>query len=30
LFRRNRDTGLLTFTGQYAAVGSPGILTFLA
>ncbi|HEV2486704.1 MAG TPA: lactonase family protein [Terracidiphilus sp.] len=30
LFRRNQDTGLLTFTGQYAAVGSPGILTFLA
>jgi 6-phosphogluconolactonase len=29
LFRRNHETGLLTFTGQYAAVGSPGILTFL-
>jgi 6-phosphogluconolactonase (cycloisomerase 2 family) len=29
-FRRNRDTGLLTFTGLYAPVGSPAILTFLA
>jgi 6-phosphogluconolactonase (cycloisomerase 2 family) len=29
-FRRNRDTGLLTFTGHYAAVGSPAILAFLA
>ena len=29
LFRRSRDTGLLTSTGSYAAVGSPAILTFL-
>jgi len=29
-FRRNRDTGLLAFTGLYAPVGSPAILTFLA
>lgn len=28
-FRRDRATGLLTFAGQYAAVGSPAILTFL-
>ena len=28
-FRRNRETGLLTFTGQYTPVGSPAILTFL-
>ena len=28
-FRINRDTGLLTFTGQYTAVGSPGSITFL-
>ncbi len=29
-FRRNLDTGQLSFTGQYAAIGSPAILTFLA
>ncbi len=29
-FRRNRDTGLLTFTEQYTPVGSPAVLTFLA
>ena len=29
VFRRNRDTGLLTSTGSYAAVGTPAILTFL-
>jgi 6-phosphogluconolactonase (cycloisomerase 2 family) len=28
-FRRNRETGLLTFTGNYTPVGSPAILTFL-
>ena len=28
-FRVNRETGLLAFTGQYTAVGSPGSLTFL-
>ncbi len=28
-FRRNIETGLLSFTGLYAAVGSPAILTFL-
>ncbi|MDR3726000.1 MAG: lactonase family protein [Terracidiphilus sp.] len=28
-FRRNRETGLLTFTGKYTPVGSPAILTFL-
>jgi len=29
-FRIHRETGLLTFTGQYTAVGSPAILTFMA
>ncbi len=29
-FRRNRETGLLAFTGSYTPVGSPAILTFLA
>jgi len=29
-FRIHRETGLLTFTGQYTAVGSPAILTFTA
>ena len=29
-FRRNRVTGLLTFTGKYTPVGTPVILTFLA
>jgi 6-phosphogluconolactonase (cycloisomerase 2 family) len=29
-FRIHRDTGLLTFTGQYTPAGSPTILTFLA
>jgi len=28
-FRRNTETGLLSFPGLYAAVGSPAILTFL-
>jgi 6-phosphogluconolactonase len=28
-FRINRNTGLLTFTGSYTAVGSPGSITFL-
>jgi 6-phosphogluconolactonase len=28
-FRIHRETGLLTFTGQYTAVGSPGSITFL-
>lgn len=28
-FRRNIETGILSFTGLYAAVGSPAILTFL-
>ncbi|HUV68431.1 MAG TPA: lactonase family protein [Terracidiphilus sp.] len=28
-FRRNRETGLLTFTGQYTPAGSPAILIFL-
>jgi len=28
-FRIHRETGLLSFTGQYAAVGSPGSITFL-
>ncbi len=28
-FRIHRETGMLTFTGQYAAVGSPGSITFL-
>jgi 6-phosphogluconolactonase (cycloisomerase 2 family) len=28
-FRIHRDTGLLTFTGQYTPVGSPGSITFL-
>lgn len=29
-FRINRRTGLLTFTGQYTGVGSPGSITFLS
>jgi 6-phosphogluconolactonase len=29
-FRIHRKTGLLTFTGQYTAVGSPGSITFLS
>jgi 6-phosphogluconolactonase (cycloisomerase 2 family) len=29
-FRIDRKTGLLSFTGRYAAVGSPGSITFLA
>jgi 6-phosphogluconolactonase (cycloisomerase 2 family) len=29
-FRVNRKTGALTFTGQYTAVGTPGIIVFLA
>jgi len=28
-FRIHRETGRLTFTGQYSAVGSPGSITFL-
>jgi 6-phosphogluconolactonase (cycloisomerase 2 family) len=28
-FRIHRESGLLTFTGQYTAVGSPGSITFL-
>jgi 6-phosphogluconolactonase (cycloisomerase 2 family) len=28
-FRRNRVTGLLSATGEYAAVGTPGILVFV-
>jgi 6-phosphogluconolactonase len=28
-FRIHRETGLLKFTGQYTAVGSPGSITFL-
>jgi 6-phosphogluconolactonase (cycloisomerase 2 family) len=28
-FRIHRDTGLLTFTGQYTPVGSPASITFL-
>jgi 6-phosphogluconolactonase (cycloisomerase 2 family) len=28
-FKIHRETGLLTFTGQYTAVGSPGSITFL-
>jgi 6-phosphogluconolactonase len=28
-FRIHRNTGLLTFTGQYTPVGSPGSITFL-
>jgi 6-phosphogluconolactonase len=28
-FRIHRETGLLTFTGQYTAVGSPASITFL-
>lgn len=28
-FRRDRDTGALTFTGQYTAVGTPAIIIFL-
>jgi len=29
-FKANRQTGMLSFTGQYAAVGTPSIVTFLA
>jgi 6-phosphogluconolactonase (cycloisomerase 2 family) len=29
-FRIQAETGLLTFTGQYTPVGSPGSITFLA
>jgi 6-phosphogluconolactonase len=29
-FRINRDTGALTFTGQYTPVGTPAIIVFLA
>jgi 6-phosphogluconolactonase (cycloisomerase 2 family) len=29
-FRIHRDTGLLTFTGQYTPVGSPGSIAFLS
>ena len=29
-FRMNRETGMLTSTGQYAAVGSPAMIAFLA
>lgn len=29
-FKVHRETGLLTFTGQYTAVGTPSIVTFLA
>jgi 6-phosphogluconolactonase len=29
-FRIHRETGLLSFTGQYTAVGSPGSITFLS
>jgi 6-phosphogluconolactonase (cycloisomerase 2 family) len=29
VFSVNRTQGLLTFTGQYAAVGSPASITFL-
>ena len=29
-FTVHRESGLLAFTGQYAAIGSPAILTFLA
>jgi 6-phosphogluconolactonase (cycloisomerase 2 family) len=29
-FRIDRKTGLLTFTGQYTGVGSPGSITFVA
>jgi 6-phosphogluconolactonase (cycloisomerase 2 family) len=29
VFRIDRASGLLTFTGQYAAVGSPASITFL-
>jgi 6-phosphogluconolactonase (cycloisomerase 2 family) len=29
-FRIHRETGLLTFTGEYTAVGSPASITFLA
>lgn len=28
-FKIHRDTGMLTFTGQYTPVGSPGSITFL-
>jgi len=29
-FKANRQTGMLSFTGQYAAVGTPSIVAFLA
>ncbi len=29
-FRANRESGLLTFTGQYTAAGTPSIVTFLS
>jgi 6-phosphogluconolactonase (cycloisomerase 2 family) len=29
-FKAQRETGLLSFTGQYAAVGTPSIVTFLS
>lgn len=29
-FKQNRQTGLLRFTGQYTAVGTPSIVTFLS
>jgi 6-phosphogluconolactonase (cycloisomerase 2 family) len=29
-FKTNRDTGLLSFTGQYTPVGTPSIVTFLS
>jgi 6-phosphogluconolactonase len=29
-FRAHRETGLLSFTGQYAPVGTPSIVTFLS
>jgi 6-phosphogluconolactonase len=29
-FRAHRETGLLSFTGQYAPVGTPAIVTFLS
>ena len=28
-FRVNRNTGALTFTGQYTPVGTPGCIVFL-
>jgi 6-phosphogluconolactonase len=29
-FRMNRETGMLTFTGRYTAVGSPAMIAFLS